>query len=486
MVLLLSPAFGLAILPIFTHAITVRKPTAQNCDAINLAIMSPKAQGKSYFWSNKNGDSSCSGATSFVAPSKLDAGPAWSYQDSTASIVSHHPCIDDEGNIYLIHRHGVVRKFSPNSTIIWTNYTSFKGVGTNVLTGGPAIMNGLMYIGLTDGSVVAHDMADGTLRWKVKHALTSGIDSWSMAAFHGMVFAAVRREFRPPMFDVGGNDRIIAMDGRDGKLLWHWDAPMDFYNWIGSFVDSPPSIVFADMFGHPVRIRLCDGKTLWTNTGANFGVRFFSTGGAIVGSNGKIYVTSNNWHGMDVIGRLSAYDSADGKLLWTQELPMQANNAPVIGQLKNGNGLSVVIAMGMNPGLPDPVADATGIWFGGPLGFKSMVQSFDATTGKRTNWTYTPPVYKQSHAYGDHFPDHICLPDAWSNGAIGGDGTFYVGHMSGNMFAIKDINGDGFINETSGEVSRYFGHRCYQGSPAIAQGMLVTAPCDGMHVFHEL
>jgi len=55
--------------------------------------------------------------------------------------------------------------------------------------------------------------------------------------------------------------------------------------------------------------------------------------------------------------------------------------------------------------------------------------------------------------------------------------------MSGNVFQIRDANGDGRIDEAAGEVQRFYGGRCYQGSPGIAEGMLVATPCDGMHVF---
>merc|ERR1711924_469218 len=64
--------------------------------------------------------------------------------------------------------------------------------------------------------------------------------------------------------------------------------------------------------------------------------------------------------------------------------------------------------------------------------------------------------------------NHLCQSEAFSNVAIGGDGTCYVGHTSGQLFALKDKNGDGKIDESQGEVSSYAGNRCYYGSPAIA------------------
>merc|ERR1719323_3073495 len=62
------------------------------------------ATNMAYYWSNKNRDATCTGAAPYRAPSDLSAGPSWSWKDATASIVSVHPCIDSDKNIYLSHR----------------------------------------------------------------------------------------------------------------------------------------------------------------------------------------------------------------------------------------------------------------------------------------------------------------------------------------------------------------------------------------------
>merc|ERR1711924_217633 len=84
---------------------------------------------------------------------------------------------------------------------------------------------------------------------------------------------------------------------------------------------------------------------------------------------------------------------------------------------------------------------------------------------------------------GDEAPNHLCKSDAFSNVAISGDGTCYVGHTSGRLFALKDKNGNGKIDENLGEVSSFAGDRCYYGSPAIAPDLLAASPCNGLHVF---
>jgi len=459
-----------------------------------------------YFWANKNGDALCSGASNHEAPSNISGGPAWSFKDETASIMSSHPCIDDSKDVYLSHRNGKLRKFGADGTLKWTNTDNFDMVAENpqtsqVVTGGPVLLNGSIYTGSTDGYVLCVDMSSGKTRWRQKVAAAMFVDSWSLSGRSGIVLVAAVSVVRP--IDVpGGADEIVALDANNGEVLWRWLVPDNkrVYNWLGSFTEAPPSVVFATSEGRPYRVRLCDGKTLWA--GPDFAGELgeapgFSTGGLAMGPNGLAYVTSNvgngsfayikSSFGADARGRLSAYNVSTGQLVWRQEQTMPANNAPSVGSLDgSGSRLSVVVALGANAMFPDPVAEASGHYIDGtPVAWYTELRAFDAATGEPTAWRFEPPPHRKPQAEGDSFPDHICLPDAWSNGAIDARGTYFVGHMSGNIFALRDIDGDGTLNmdEASGEVTSYYGGRCYQGSPAIAPGMLVAAPCDGMHVF---
>jgi len=289
---------------------------------------------------------------------------------------------------------------------------------------------------------------------------------------------------------VGGNLQIVALNGTDGHVLWRWTVPdgKSVYNWIGSFVDGPPSIVFSNNEGRPYRIRLCDGTMLWegpTTVPSDKPWQLdFSTGGLIVGPNGVVYGTSNFKNATGKFGLLSAFNITNGEVLWRRPQAMAANNAPSVGKLSSGGPLSVVIAIGENANFPDPVAEALGHYIdGSPVAWPSALIAVDAATGEPTGWGWAPPPHRRPQAEGDHFPNHICLPDAWSNGAIDGSGTVFIGHMSGHIFAVRDADGDGRIDEDEGEVAKFYGGRCYQGSPGLAPGMLVSTPCDGMHVF---
>ena len=52
----------------------------------------------------------------------------------------------------------------------------------------------------------------------------------------------------------------------------------------------------------------------------------------------------------------------------------------------------------------------------------------------------------------------------------------------GAVYAIKDANGDGEI-DVHAEVSSFDFARTFQGSPALAPGVVAFAPCDGLAVY---
>lgn len=246
--------------------------------------------------------------------------------------------------------------------------------------------------------------------------------------------------------------------------------------------------MFADWLGLPHRLALCDGTLLWRNDQAPGGE--MSTGGAIVEpSSGRVFAVANHMVNGSTHGSVQAYDVTSGALLWQQATTMPTNNAPAVGKLTEGSDrLSVVVATGNNPVPRGPLeqAERTGFWSdGAPVAWDSRILALDAATGAPTGWEYTPETYRKPLSYGDSLGDHLCLPDSWSNAAIGGDGSVYIGHMSGRIFAFHDADRDGVLSADKGEVTSYFGERCYQGSPGLAPGMLVATPCDGLHVFNS-
>lgn len=77
----------------------------------------------------------------------------------------------------------------------------------------------------------------------------------------------------------------------------------------------------------------------------------------------------------------------------------------------------------------------------------------------------------------------LCGPDSWGIPVLAGDGTVYASSgTNGNLYAIKDVNLDGQIDET--EFSVFRTGQGFLNAPALAPGMLAVAPCWGpMYVF---
>jgi len=465
-----------------------------DCDDDGARAFASAVAAPTTYWASKGGGPSSSGSTRSVGGVNVSAGPKWSFKDETASIVSVHPCIDQQKAVYLAHRNGKLRKFSADGALLWTNTANFdikKRQAAQFVTGGPVLLGGAVFIGSVDGHITAVDAASGRMLWRERVAASCGPDSWSLAGVGGTVFAAMRSADLHPEPDFGGADQIIAVDASSGRVVWTFQLPaedMIVYNWLGSFADDPPSLLFSTVLGRPYRLRLCDGTVVWQGPAISNATNtpMPTTGGMALGPSGLAYVPRNvAVDGGKQRGLLSAYNISTGAIVWTRPLALPTSNAPAIGRLSGASGsMSVVVAVGENAWFPDPIAELRGTFADGtPVAYNSEILALDAATGEPTGWRYAPPPHRRPQAEGDAYPDHICLPDAWSNAAIGGDGTVYIGHMSGNIFALRDADGDGALDADAGEVQSYYGGRCYQGSPGVAPGMVVSTPCDGMHVF---
>lgn len=445
------------------------------CDGLTMTKFLANSVGDPpYYWPGKNGDELRTGASANVAPSAMAAGPSWSFEEPDAGIVSGTPLIDENRSVYLSTRLGRVYKFDSNGNQIWRYQAKVKGntVDTNLLPSVPAMADGMIFNALDDGRVFALDLVTGREVWNQQVAQAIAPDSFSMTAGYGLLLTPMRG----PNNTFNNNDYIAALNLTDGSQLWTYKPQFPTYNLMAAMVNS--SIVFEDSFGGLYRLGL-DGNEIWRKSmPAN---SFFTTGGAMLGEDGVIYTSGNVLDGLTQRGLVTASRLEDGATIWQRRLDLPANSAPAVGRLGKVTGL--VLGIGPNPSWPLP----PGLEFPKPgvdaIDLKpERAVALDAATGD-VLWDYALPVWHGSAAGDTSFPEHICLPDAFANAAIGGDGTAYVLGESGRAYAILDKNSDGVISEDAGEVSFFDTKNAFQASPAIAPGMLVIAPCNGLHVF---
>jgi len=313
-----------------------------------------------------------------------------------------------------------------------------------------------------------------------------------MAAGLGHVIAAVGTNFAGQ-----GELGLVALHPDTGAISWMYqldDPDVPAYNTLVSLVECATHgkvAVFASSTGTVYALELATGKLLWSAKGPQ--PAGFSTGGAIVGPDSTVYVaTSIAGEGEEFVdaflssqttsheGVVSAHVLSNGTLKWRVNLGRgnEANSAPSIGSLSSdSSSLAVIVAVGINPSNADSSKPADGT--SGPPR-PAYTIALDATSGSLL-WNYTMPLWHGAAA-GDS-PTHGCVPDSSGNVAIDGAGVVYVPHEDGAVYAIRDADGDGAID--NGEVHRFDLETGFQGAPAIAPGMLVVVPCDGAAAWIE-
>jgi len=145
----------------------------------------------------------------------------------------------------------------------------------------------------------------------------------------------------------------MALHAANGSAAWTFNLTGGFklYNFQAS---SPGdgTLVFQDSAGGLYKLAMGSGELLWQSGLADKRLDFFSTGAAVVGPNGLVYVASNL--GPPTIaasGLIHAYRLSTGAPVWQRDT-LAANQGVAVGRLAGSEGLSVVAGVGANPGVP--------------------------------------------------------------------------------------------------------------------------------------
>lgn len=436
------------------------------------AAASQPAETVTYYWPMKDGGLTRNGYANETAPDTLNVPPTWSFVEPFDGIVRSGGLIDDIGDVYI----SSVGSFSASGNVYrFDGQTGRKKWATPMplqVPASPALYNGNIYVLTNDSSLHCLSIDTGREAWNVSYGDMVAGDTASLLAGEGMIVFGVSSSEVPPSSISGTyNNLVVAADSATGAQLWTFVPEVPTYNLILSMANE--KIIFADAVGTVYALAMANGQLLWNVSQAFEGEEAsFTTGGAVqspdgstVFSNGVVTLSNGT-----AVGRACAYDTVTGIRLWHQDFPLQANVAPAVGTI-NGQ-LSVVLALGPNPPLPVPGS--------GYDILPAQVVALNAIDGTVV-WSYTMPTWGGS-ASGDSFGNqHICWPDSSSTPTIAGDGTVYLGHEDGYLYAIKDANADGTIQPS--EASAYNTGNAFQGSVALGPGMLVATPCNGVDVW---
>lgn len=454
----------------------------------------------SYYWPTQKGTASRTGFSPYPVPD-LGKQPTWSWSDPHEDTIRATPLVDDKLNVYLSTVAGRIYKFDPDGLMLWKREMPF---GTQVVG---CLYDGKFITATKAGLVVAIDMESGADRWQAPVSpinVTQG-DTASMLAYDGLVISATHSARGEN--GGGGNSDVVAIRAEDGAMVWRYLPEVHTFNFQAS-TPGDGTIVFQDRGGGLYRLNATDGHEIWKSgkRGAPWNESF--TTGAAVCHEGRVFVVSNT--GSSPLhpdtGFLHVYRLEDGAALWEHRLMYSANQAVAIGPHPTRKGKSIaVLGMGTNPGMPAAaIASQIEPWL--PLGFVHFVDLFfgwvfiknpaamaayDTETGARL-WHHELPPFRKFATKGDSerllrrhtdiasnnkHNDLLCLPDSCSQPVIGPDGTSYTGWQDGRIYAIRDANGDGKIDD--GEVVFHEFTDGFQGSMGMAPGLFAAAPCGG-------
>lgn len=183
----------------------------------------------------------------------------------------------------------------------------------HVVRATPAVAGGRVFCGSFDGHVYALDAATGKLAWDV-NTKTKGVP-WnavqsSCAVIDGIVYVGSRSTF------------LYAIDAGTGKVLWR-------HSHDGSWVPSSPAVrdgisYVGQSDGSKVTAVDASGKTLWSFDAPNETFSSPSLAGDV------LYVASNDNYNLKGKGTLTALDAKSGKPSWKLEFPASVWASPVV------------------------------------------------------------------------------------------------------------------------------------------------------------
>jgi len=479
-----------------------------------------------------------------VAPGINASSLAWSWHHPDGkyhAVIVGGPRLDDKGNIYLTLDQGV-RKFSPDGQVLW--YWEIP-VMKELFFWGTSLMGGALY-GFADstpkdsklgGTAYAISLDTGSLLWERK--LKSSC--WSNAfvdAHKGIVLIGSGRA----EYHANAIASILALNASDGSTLWEFTAEYATWTLAPNF-PGDNTFLFMDVGGGVSRVGLDDGKLIWYKPGEGDDRMTHANGGSNLGPGGDILYTCSvvnkfesemeGYQGRQR-GLLRAYQVSDGMKLWELDVQIGCVGFPTISP----DGSYGVVPLGFNPRMAPQAewTDQVPRWvqkviykmseilgltaksvpwsiqewliksgylepsfpyaYSTPM--KTNLLAFNPKTG-RMMWELRPPPYEPLASLGDvegyfvrldkgnvsgaHATRDKCQSLPWSVPVLDATGTVYVGHINGQIYAVKDSNNDGLINP-GGEVSSFdtSGSFLHSG-PALAPGMMAIASCDTMFVF---
>ena len=330
---------------------------------------------------------------------------------------------------------------SPGLDLVWKQKLG------NLVDSSPAVVDGVVYVGSSDGFVHALRASDGQALWKYE---TDGAVTSSPAVAGGLVY-------------VGSVDRCIyALRAEDGSPAW-------VHRTGGPVVSSPAVadglVTCGSMDGNLYALDATSGAERWTARSP----MWISSSPAV--ADGHVFVALSDERNIPAQGRIRAFRAADGKMIWEYAMALAADRGGRVWT--------------------SPAVDQGVLYIGGQ---DNIMHAIDATNGAR-RWMFKcgdkQPMWMISssaavlegvayfgcfdtllYAVGAGEPRWKCplnnIVD--SSPAIAGR-TLYVGSADHHVYAV---------NIDSGEpVARFETGGIVVSSPAVSDERVFIGSSDG-------
>lgn len=360
------------------------------------------------------GDAANTGRSSSPAPDQFQV--RWDRNLNLQEIPSS-PAVG-YGRVYVLTLDGLFALDLSTGAVLWS-HTGYHGLST------PALFDGNLLFGGTDGRLHAVSAANGTEAWNVTlvaNPLFSGVTASPKILFDTAYVGTFNES--------GGPGEVDALWATNGTIQWRSPAPGSVSYSSAAVANGTVYVGVIGLYNTTTQVTYDPPYGVLALDAATGAQRWFTaTGGSVAASplvvGSEVLVPAKD-------GYVYAFNATTGTLLWKVAAAAGVSSPALVG----GN---VVLA-------------------GGAFGSGGRVTALDPATGS-VLWTYAPNGPVQS-----------------SVAAADGKVFFSTNVANGTVYAL---------NATSGRLDWYYTPSPAQfifGSPVVTDG-LVIAPSDNGHVY---
>ncbi len=211
-----------------------------------------------------------------------------------------------DGKVFTLDTEANVAAFELKSgKKLWTNFVRPKSEDEQVISGGIAYSAGMLYVTNGYNELLAMNPANGGIYWRIKLPAPSRAAPTIM---DGRVFVMTL------------DNRIIALDAKDGKKLWDYQGVAETAGLVGAASPAASNDIVVPAFssGEIMALRVQNGSVAWSdNISPSVRVGGLS---ALPDIQALPVLDKGIVIGISYGGRIAAIDERSGQRIWQRDL----------------------------------------------------------------------------------------------------------------------------------------------------------------------